>query len=62
MIKYVLTVSKNFPKTHPEAGNETGFEFKILSATKKHTYNGQEYESEYEILELIFEKKHGFEY
>ena len=30
--------------------------------TSTHTYNGQEYESEYEILELIFEKKHGFAY
>lgn len=51
MIKYVLTVSKNFPKTHPEAGNETGFEFKILSATKKHTLRGN-----YDLWKKRFEK------
>lgn len=51
MKKYVLTVSKNFPQTHADSGNKTEFQFKILSAIKKHTLRGN-----YELWEKRFEK------
>ena len=39
MKTYVLTVSRNFPATHPRKGEETLFEYKILNALyPKQTY------------------------
>ena len=37
---YVLTVSKNFLGSHPQAGKPTGFKDEILSGNKKHTIRG----------------------
>jgi len=51
MIKYILTISKTFPLTHPEGGNETNFEFAILSDTKKHTLRAN-----YDLWKKRFEK------
>lgn len=33
-------VAKTFPKTHPRAGNKTGFKAAIKNKTKKHTIRG----------------------
>lgn len=37
MKTYVITVSRNFLKTHPKAGEPTFFKEKIISGTKLHT-------------------------
>lgn len=34
---HVLTVARQFPKTHPRAGEETAFAMKILAKVKLHT-------------------------
>lgn len=38
--KYVLLLSKHFPKTHPKAGQETGFWLKVCFGRKMHTIRG----------------------
>lgn len=40
MKTYVLTVSQNFPKTHPRSGEPTNFPTAIQSGKKKHTIRG----------------------
>lgn len=37
---FVITVSKQFPKTHPSAGKPTDFESKMFFRKKKHTIRG----------------------
>lgn len=51
MKTYVLTVSENFPKTHPKSGEPTGFIDKIGRKIKKHTIRGN-----YDLWARRFEK------
>jgi hypothetical protein len=37
---YVITISKNFPATHPRQGEKTGFSERIENNTKIHTIRG----------------------
>ncbi|WP_346856557.1 hypothetical protein [uncultured Draconibacterium sp.] len=48
---YVITVSKNFPVSHPKKGTPTGFKAKIGDKTKKHTIRGN-----YELWQKRFEQ------
>lgn len=49
MKTYVLTISQTFPKTHPDAGNQTYFVGNIKQEIKKHTIR-----SNYELWEKRF--------
>lgn len=40
LITYVLTVSRQYPASHPRAGQETGFVDAILFGDKEHTCRG----------------------
>lgn len=51
MIKYVLTVSQNFPVTHKKAGQQTGFPLAIKHYDKIHTIRGN-----YDLWAKRFEK------
>lgn len=51
MKTYVLTVSEKFPKTHPKAGQPTGFPISIKHFTKIHTIRGN-----YDLWAKRFEK------
>lgn len=51
MITYVLIISEFFPKTHPKAGQPTGFITSIENKTKLHTIRGN-----YGLWKKRFEK------
>lgn len=52
--KYILLLAKNFMKTHPKAGQETGFWNKVCQGQKIHTIR-----SNYELWEKRIKEVHA---